>query len=450
MKLLVNSDAKYIPLKDGSVHCVVTSPPYFGLRDYGTAEWVGGDTECDHKVGRFEYPVGKIQSRNSGSAGHQAKKICPKCGAVQVDNQIGLEETIEDYIQKMVMVGREIWRVLRDDGTFWLNLGDSYAGSGDATGHTSETTNCGREPSSYGAVAKGGKAYGLKPKDKMFIPERTAMALQADGWWVRRDIIWAKGCSFNYKGGSTMPESCKDRPTSSHEYVYIFTKSERYFYDYYGVLEDALYDGRKDTEFKGSVKDYEGVLPNSKPQAFAGAGHERWPNTQNGVQKRNLRSVWVINTASYPGSHYAVYPEDLITPIILASTSAKGVCPECGAPWERVVEKGNQQRHESEPQTIGAGRGDNGDRTKHAPPADVVNEYWQPTCACGHDETVPATVLDPFVGSGTTCMVARKHRRKAIGLDLSFEYLNVNARERLQYGGFVHDGAGNKQLTLEV
>jgi hypothetical protein len=205
-----------------------------------------------------------------------------------------------------------------------------------------------------------------------------------------------------------------------------------------------MYDGRKDTEFKGSAK-YKLTT-----ETEARVGGERWPTCVNGQKKRNLRTVWVLNTGSYKGTHYAAYPPTLPEPCILAGTSEKGVCPECGAPWERVVIKGEQERHESEAQTIGAGRGHGGDRSKHAIPAEVIDEYWQPTCECGIEETIPATVLDPFIGSGTTCMVARKHGRNAIGLDLNFEYLNTDARKRLQYGDFIPVADGISQLTLGV
>jgi len=128
---LINGNALHIPLADKSVQCVVTSPPYWGLRDYGTAKWVNGDPECEHKVGRFQYSVGEKQKSNSGSAGHQARDICPHCGAVRIDNQLGLEQTPEAYVENMVAVFREIWRVLRDDGTLWLNLGDRSGKSHD-------------------------------------------------------------------------------------------------------------------------------------------------------------------------------------------------------------------------------------------------------------------------------------------------------------------------------
>ena len=460
MKLLVNGNAVYIPLKDKSVNLVVTSPPYFGLRSYSTSRWVGGDETCDHvanpnatKVfGNPEFNENRPSREKTKMKGYYYKDVCLKCGAIRIDEQIGLEETIDEYVEKMVMVGREIWRVLRDDGIFFLNLGDSYNGTGNVSGEKQFENN--KQGTNVGSRGFKGKSIDtLKPKDKMFIPERTAMALQADGWWVRRDIIWAKGCSFNYKGGSTMPESCKDRPTTSHEYVYMLTKSKQYYYDYYGVLEDSV-------DLEGSMKRYKteflaGDKHESGGYSAEGARHTKGMKEFNG--KRNLRSVWAINTASYPGSHYATFPPDLIEPMILAGCPEK-VCAECGAPYERVVESvagtstkcpktdlafqargGTGEKKTGTVGMSGGGRTDGHSKLLG----------WQPTCDC-NAETKPGVVFDPFVGSGTTVMVANKHGRKGIGMDLSYEYLNVNARERLLYGQYVFDEEGNKQFTLGV
>jgi len=312
-----------------SVQCVVTSPPYYGLRDYG------------------------------------------------VDGQIGLEPTPEAYVEKLVKVFREVRRVLKDDGTLWLNLGDSYAGSG-------------RGPE--GGLSKGEnfrelegkhKPYVsdvIKPKDLIGIPWMVAFALRADGWYLRSDIIWAKP--------NPMPESVRDRPTKSHEYIFLLTKSQDYFYDYEAVLEPANYDGRKDTVMKGSKKYKDGsYLANGNANSLSVKGRERWrfknlqedgqqPNTIHerraaGLKDevyavRNKRDVWTVNTKSYSGAHFATFPTELIEPCILAGTK----------------------------------EGD--------------------------------TVLDPFNGSGTTGEVSIKHHRLYIGCELNPKYVKLTHRRLSQ------------------
>jgi DNA modification methylase len=217
-------------LPAGSVQCCVTSPPYFGLRDYGTAEWEGGDAACDHilKPARNDISPAELARRaaNYGSGTQEGSKvspmqyrdICGKCGARRIDRQIGLEETSEAYVAKLVEVFREVRRLLRDDGTLWLNLGDSYNGSGGAGGDYA-----------VGGLKEGQPKYpgrnvkGLGPKQLLGIPWRTAFALQSDGWILRSEIIWHKR--------APMPESVTDRPTKAHEQVFLLSKQANYFYD---------------------------------------------------------------------------------------------------------------------------------------------------------------------------------------------------------------------------
>ena len=231
-------------LPDRSIQCVVTSPPYWGLRDYGN------------------------------------------------DGQLGLEETPEEYVENMVDVFREIKRVLKDDGTVWLNLGDSYNGSGGAGGDYNK-----------GGLKEGQPKYGrkftnnLKPKDLVGIPWRVAFALQADGWYLRQDIIWHKP--------NPMPESVRDRCTKSHEYIFLLSKSAKYFYNHISIQEKANYDGRKDTIMKGSEK-----YKNSG-HILAARGHIRWHENEDGIKIRNKRSVWSINTKPYKEAHFAVFPPKL-------------------------------------------------------------------------------------------------------------------------------------------
>jgi len=449
MILLTNANAKHIPLADDSVNCVVTSPPYYGLRDYGTAEWVGGDHECDHINGTLQSDKSTLHpgtahndKRNfDGMPYHDA---CGKCGAIRVDKQIGLEQSPDEYVEAMCQVFDEIWRVLRDDGTVWLNLGDSYAGGGGASGHTAETTNCGRRTSTYGAIATGGKTYGLKPKDLIGIPWRVAFALQARDWYLRQDIIWHKP--------NPMPESVKDRCTKAHEYIFLLTKNARYWYDY-----EAIKEPQQETSRERLLRGWNGNGDRGYPDGpqnhlrnYMGS-FDSIDETPSG---RNKRSVWTVTTKPYPGSHYAVFPPDLIEPCVLAGCP-ETVCAKCGAPYERVVERKDRPYvAPSELDRYGTGdagvhRNIGGQYTKWLAENPDIDKGFQPTCTCDAG-TKAGVVLDPFVGSGTTCMVARKHRRNAIGLDLNFEYLNINARERLQYGGYVPVADGITQLTLEA
>ena len=326
-------------LPGASVQCCVNSPPYYGLRDYG------------------------------------------------VTGQIGLEETPEAYVSKLVAVFREVRRVLKDDGTLWLNLGDSYAGSGGAGGDYSEGGLKEGQPRYEGTARQMRKSYrrdsaevmpivrgkrnanrwgggnlpatgNLKPKDLIGIPWMVAFALRADGWWLRSDIIWHKP--------NPMPESVTDRPTKSHEYIFLLTKSARYFYDSAAIAEEAAYDGRKDEQFKGAIKSYDGVMPNGQPQSFAQNGHPRWNKNSEGVRVRNKRDVWTVTTKPYKGAHFATFPPDLIDPCILAGSR----------------------------------------------PGD--------------------TVLDPFNGSGTTGAVSIKHGRNYIGCELNPDYIELTKKRLAQ------------------
>ena len=252
-------------LEAGSVQCVITSPPYWGLRDYG------------------------------------------------MEGQIGLEPTPEEYVQTMVEVFREVKRVLRDDGTVWLNLGDSYAGSGKGQmGNGTSGKNINNKQSTNKGSVTGGLPtdYGhMKPKDLIGIPWRVAFALQADGWYLRSDIIWAKGVSFRPDySGSVMPESVTDRPTKSHEYLFLLTKSPRYYYDADAVREAGTSTGKPEqsrTQHKRSV--IQGDMSKSTLGSNYGAS-------------RNLRSVWTINSKPYTEAHFATFPPALVEPCVKAGT----------------------------------------------------------------------------------------------------------------------------------
>jgi len=350
-----------------SIHCCITSPPYWGLRDYGLG-----------------------------------------------DDQLGLEPTPEQYIDNLVGIFRQVRRVLREDGTAWLNLGDSYAaqsqgkqGTGDPYRIT--TSNKHMPPQGLAPVVAG-----LKPKDLVGIPWRTALALQQDGWWLRSCIIWHKP--------NCMPESVTDRPTTAHEYVFLLSKNARYFYDADAVREEASESSLQRinqptfTQQAGGPKDYgdTGVNPNRSARKAL----------ENFAQNpgRNLRTVWTIPTRPFSEAHFATFPPGLVEPMVKAGTSEKGCCPECGAPWGRVVERMTTGRTSPN----GQGSGELGNDYRFGDSRSETID-WQPTCDCGH-EPQPCTILDPFFGAGTVGLVADRLGRSYIGIELNPEYAEMAKR----------------------
>ena len=470
-------------LSDSCVHCVVTSPPYWSLRDY------------------------------------------------QVDGQIGLERTPEEYVARMVVVFREVRRVLRDDGTCWLNMGDGYATKtagacyGWTNGKESE-----RDAETKNAYVHA--ASGLPEKNLIGMPWRLALALQADGWYLRADVVWAKP--------NPMPESVTDRPTKAHEYVFLLTKSPRYYYDAEAVRQSAEYSVGTGVGYrKDGVGNDKGYTRVRSPGGWKtgpgshGSIHEdgREPEVSyNDVRTgRNLRSVWPIDyhedvafaalsdfmeevveaglpldavrtaaerswqrnpmahaaaglltqvwdipTAPFPGAHFATFPPRLVEPCIKAGTSHHGVCVACGAGWSRVVDR---QRVRTRPgrdsksydRTTGEVVDDgierpwreraeigNRDPGRHVTRTRTVG--WAPGCECpagsgrGRPGYIPAVVLDPFMGSGTTGMVARRLGRDYVGIELNAEYAEM-ARSRIardqRPASYRSDEAGDAPLFAQ-
>ena len=358
-------------IPDQTVQCVVTSPPYWGLRDYG------------------------------------------------VEGQIGLEETPEAYVARLVEVFREVRRVLKDDGTLWLNLGDSYAGSGKGAWDRTDVQKEVYVPKPRGREASMPKVPpGLKPKDLVGIPWRVAFALQADGWYLRSDIIWSKP--------NPMPESVTDRPTKSHEYIFLLTKKPRYYYDADAVREELKPESQSRYEYGFSG----GKRADRDGKKDLASWNQRYDKLQLPAG-RNRRTVWEIATQPFPMAHFATFPEALVEPCIKAGTSERGCCSVCGAPWKRVVEKTN-----GEPTGGHKGRGFIGihgpsNMQEYTPCRQNVKTLgWQPSCSCNAD-AVPCIVLDPFGGSGTVGKVARDLNRKAILIELNAEYIKI-AKERLR------------------
>jgi len=596
--------ARLRDLPDESVQCVVTSPPYYGLRDYGTASWDGGDVDCDHRQLSPERIAALTRGQTiQGSANKaddhefhrkQFRDVCGKCGAHRVDDQIGLEPTPAEYVARMVAVFAEVRRVLRSDGVCWLNLGDSY---------NNIRTQRGPGQALHGRGDLRGKPAplhstrgwrGLKEKDLIGIPWRVAFALQADGWWLRSDIVWAKP--------SCMPESVRDRPTRSHEYVFLLTKSARYFYDADAIREEGK--GRLDrgemtsparlnqgapwkneplaeangrnartvwtiptqpfSEWTETVRrvpvepgDADGDTTRTtspdcrvhgdqpapassapggeraadlsartgrsdarpapaQPAAPAGSDPPREPGTVAGssgspppecAPAATPRSTGTRRTgpapettspctpsgrspahtggtstgpasaspspsgspagstveAPEPGpeagnpdrnrdtsaslepsctcsfyrevtertSHFAVMAPGLAERCIRAGTSERGACPECGAPWERVVERGELREQRSSERAHGhlSPQGYTRAGGSRCGVNDVETTGWRPTC--DHDaEPVPCVTLDCFGGAGTTAVVANRLGRDAVLIELSPEYAEM-ARSRV-------------------
>lgn len=287
------------------VQTCVTSPPYYGLRDYGTGKWVGGDESCDHVESENKHG-GQRADRNQEGYKKQYVDVCQKCGATRQDSQIGLEETPEQYIANMVEVFRCVKDILADDGTLWVNIGDSYA-----TKHESGTTDEKTGWKSGNLVGdrqkKHGRANGgnIPPKNLIGIPWMLAFALRADGWILRQDIIWHKP--------NPMPESVTDRCTKSHEYIFLLSKSQKYFYDAEAIKEEGVIPAGT-LAAKGSAERQNQKGVNARPPEY-----KEYDGT------RNKRSVWTVTTKPYSGAHFAVFPTDLIEPCILAGAPVGGI-----------------------------------------------------------------------------------------------------------------------------
>ena len=319
-------------LPSGSVQCCVTSPPYWGLRDYSVA------------------------------------------------GQFGLEKTIDEYIERMVGVFREVKRVLRDDGVFWLNIGDAHVDSNRK------------------------KIKGLKPKNLCMIPARMALALQADGWMLLQENIWSKP--------NPMPESALGRTTTAHEKVFQLSKRPRYFYD-----ADAIREEHKFPEDTNRPRGRE------RGEDQKGVARFEYETRILNPLGRNKRTVWEIPTAPYPGAHFATFPPKLVEPCILAGTSPRA-CEICGAPWKRKLARkyyGNKFRDAdlTKGRNINQLGGQQFYKNEYEAPQTIG---WQPTCSCDNEGKGRCLVLDPFAGSGTTGEVALKHGRDYLLIELNRDY----------------------------
>lgn len=411
---LINASAHNTGIESNSVHSVITSPPYWGLRKYS------GDQGVEWQSVTYAPMAG-----------------LPPITIPTMRCDLGMEATPEAYIGHLILVMREMWRVLRNDGTAWVNLGDSYSGSGKG-GQSEEKRSANWQPE---YTNKGNVPLGLKPKDLVQIPARFALAAQADGWYVRSDMPWIKR--------NCMPESTTDRPTTTIEHVYLLAKSENYFFD-----AEAIKQPVAESSIERLSQNIDGQIGTSR--ANGGAKTNGNLKASGNLSGRSFRSsdmffkTWqgllinenetpisfVVNPSGYHGAHFATWPEKLVEPMIMASTSTKGVCPECGAQWERIMEKvgETQQRWAKGASVIDAAyNGQVGESSvlKTGNVAVKATIGWEPTCTCNLSDPIPATVLDPFSGSGTTGRVSNRLGRNYIGVDISNEYLTDLAPERL-------------------
>lgn len=307
-------------LPDQLAQTCVTSPPYWGLRDYGTATWEGGDENCDHQMPRNKNRCrpGSKSSTNRGTA-PDSRWACRHCGARRIDQQLGLEPTPAAFVQNMVRVFREVRRVLRDDGTLWLNLGDCYAASqyGSGGGWAKNPDGYRKAPRQSRSLSKDpGYQAGLKNKNLVGIPWRVALALQADGWYLRQDIVWHKP--------NPMPERVRDRCTKAHEYIFLLSKAPRYYFD-----NDAIREAHQDKNVVDGHYQVDKAVNTAGwvPRQKDGIARPsfRINNRKYHPKGRNKHSVWRVSPKPFRGAHFATFPPELITPCILAGAPSGAV-----------------------------------------------------------------------------------------------------------------------------
>ncbi len=456
------------------VDMVMTSPPYWGLRDYGIKQIFRGDKDCEHEWGnQLSHPkqekrtIKQLRSSSglSWNRGENASifkwqeyspknqgNFCLKCQAWK--GQLGLEPTPELYIEHLTAIFNEAKRVLKKEATLWLNIGDTYGGSGGAGGDYNKGGLREGQPR-----FKQGEAR-LQPKCLCMIPERLALSLIQNGWILRNKIIWFKP--------NSMPSSVKDRFSNRWEHVFLFSKSKKYYFDLDAVREPHKYDGRKDTLYKGGPKDMQI------------GKHERWPNPAgknpgdviNAERKwdevpgqitqsiardhggwyrkdgspivdfdkgKNPGDFWNINTQPFPEAHFAVFPETLCEKPIKAGCPEE-VCKKCGKARERMIEKEDTGMTQKMPDYWDSKKGSHNrihregrEKGKNGIPIMINKTIGWTSCGCNVGFN-PGIVLDPFVGAGTVGVVAKKLGRQFILIDIKKEYCEMAEKRIAQIG----------------
>lgn len=488
-----------------SVHCCVTSIPYWSLRDYKISPSVwGGDPGCAHKWGewqeqhdtREDTTSGKMRTSDQSYGGDQSRRFngnhqkhtagtaCSKCGAWL--GNWGLEPTPDLYIANTVEVFRHLWRVMRDDSVVWLNIGDSYAsgGRGSSDAHVQKM---GVKTADAQSLGRKQAPDGYKERDLLLLPHLVARALQRDGWYCRMDNVWHKpnpmpesiqgsrweshrvkvegnwidcpGCPKCSPNDGLVYRESAGRPTKAHEYIFQLTKSPSYYYDHIAVSQPVSVNthlrlSQDVTNQIGSYRANGGGKTNG-PMKAVGAkaalstiGVEKHNGSYDAsvcmpTANRNLRSVWTIATEPFSGAHFACFPRALVELCVLAGTSARGCCPQCGKQWARVLRPSDEYAQYLRKdwadygKDADEGRGhsvsDQRPIKRDAPSitADYETLGWRQCCKCPPHQPVPCTVLDICVGSGTTAEEAKRNNRDAIGIDISEEYLKL-AIKRLE------------------
>jgi len=399
---------KEIP--DESVDCIVTSPPYFNLRDYGTAFWEGGDINCKHDILENEK-----DPKNPNAGSHIArfnKEKCYKCGAIRKDKQIGLENTLDDYINKMLSVTKQCKRILKKTGSLWWNHGDSYAGN------NSRASNNGR--AGYGNEREGiYKIDDVPSKSLLMTPYRLAIKMiDEQGWIMRNLLIWKKN--------NCMPSSVKDRFTVDFEPVFFFVKNQKY---YFKQLKDPYTEpmNRWGGDYKKRAIN-EKIDPAKKANAnsLARSGRDMRPDKEG----KNKRVVWEVNTKPFTEAHFAVFPEALIEPMVEAGCP-EFICKKCGKAREVIYEK-NEGKVSDNYLNTKVSKTQTGGKftstlsgTPHS-----YKEIGLTDCGCNAGFN-GGVVFDPFTGAGTTAVVAIKKHREFIGVELNPEYVKI-AEKRIE------------------